>query len=52
MNFFISLPLFKFSLPIPSLSLPCGPGDIPIVSDQNTALLGRQAHTRAPAIIK
>ena len=31
-----SLPLFKFSLPIPSLSLPGGSGDVPIVSDQNT----------------
>ena len=29
-----SLPLFKLSLPIPSLSLPGGLGDVPIVSDQ------------------
>ena len=34
-NVFLSLPLFKFSLTIPSLYLPGGPGDIQIVSDQN-----------------
>ena len=48
-----SLPLFKFSLCIPSLSLPGGLGDVPIVSDQNTVgwyiiwehrLVDRRAH--------
>ena len=33
---FVPLQLFKFSLPFPTFSLPCNPGDIPIFSEQNT----------------
>ena len=35
-----SLQVFKFSLPIPSLSLPGGPGDVPIALDQLASAVG------------
>ena len=43
LNFF-SLSLYKFSLPIPFLSLPGGPRDVPNVLDQNTQHTGRNHH--------
>ena len=49
-----SLPLFKFSLPIRSRSLPCSPGDVPIVSNQmqSVGISNRLVDRRAQELLQ